>query len=321
MTEPSRSQPTPRVLLVATVRDEGPFLLEWIAYHRLIGFTDLILCSNDCADDSPALLDRLAARGLIRHLRCTPPPGAAAQLFAYQAAERAIAGAWPEAVMVLDADEFLLVHVGDHSVGALLAAVPEATSIAINWRIFGSGGARAFAPEPVTSRFRRAAPRDHGVNWSFKTLCRTPDAYHCPLLPHGPGHAKQARAPALRAVDGAGRPLPPAFARAEAFLQSAPGTVRWDLAQVNHYNTRAWEDYCVKHWRGGGLGPERWDRAANWAIFDRNEEADEALLAYHPDLPDAMAALRADPETRAAEARCVAAYRAHIARLAEAEAA
>ena len=38
------------------MRDEGPYLLEWVAYHRLIGFTDIVVCSNDCVDGSPAHL-------------------------------------------------------------------------------------------------------------------------------------------------------------------------------------------------------------------------------------------------------------------------
>jgi hypothetical protein len=57
-----------RILLVATMRDEGPFILEWVAYHLATGFTDVVICSNGCIDESPALLDRLQELGLITHL-------------------------------------------------------------------------------------------------------------------------------------------------------------------------------------------------------------------------------------------------------------
>jgi hypothetical protein len=57
------------ITLVATMRNEGPFLLEWVAYHRLIGFNDVLICTNDCVDGSPELLDALQNHGLLRHLR------------------------------------------------------------------------------------------------------------------------------------------------------------------------------------------------------------------------------------------------------------
>jgi len=305
-----------RIALVATMRNEGPFILEWLAYHRAIGFTEVIVCTNDCVDGSPDLLDALAARGIVRHLRCTPAPDEKAQLFAYRHVETVLAGDWPDVLMVLDADEFLNVHVGGGLVTDLLGAVPDATAFLINWRIFGASGHDRWSPAPVLERFTRAAERDHGVNWSFKTLFRRPDAYHCPLLPHGPGYAKAETLAALRPVDGAGAALPERYACAETFLQSEAGQVSWSLAQVNHYNTRSWEDYLAKHDRGGGLGPERWARDENWAIFNRNEEEDLSIQRHLPAVRAAVADLLADDAVAAAYRQCCTLYGDHVARLA-----
>ena len=57
-----------RSLAILTVRNEGAFLLEWLAHHRLTGFTDFLVLSNDCTDGTAAMLDRLAAMGLLTHL-------------------------------------------------------------------------------------------------------------------------------------------------------------------------------------------------------------------------------------------------------------
>src|SRR3546814_12243625 len=84
------------------------------------------------------------------------------------------------------------------------------------------------------------------------------------------------------AVDGAGAPLPVTYARSEVFLQTEPGKVSWELAQVNHYNTRSWQDYIAKHDRGGGLGPERWNRDENWRAFNRKEEDDWSIKSHLP---------------------------------------
>ena len=39
-----------RITAVTCVKNEGPFLLEWIAFHRIIGVTDFLFYSNDCSD-------------------------------------------------------------------------------------------------------------------------------------------------------------------------------------------------------------------------------------------------------------------------------
>ena len=45
-----------RITAVTCVKNEGPFLLEWIAFNRLIGVTDFLFYSNDCTDGSTRLV-------------------------------------------------------------------------------------------------------------------------------------------------------------------------------------------------------------------------------------------------------------------------
>ena len=62
-----------RVLAILCVRNEGAFLLEWLAHHRAVGFTDVLVLSNDCQDGSDRMLDRLVEMGLLAHERNLPP--------------------------------------------------------------------------------------------------------------------------------------------------------------------------------------------------------------------------------------------------------
>ena len=48
-----------KITAVTTQKNEGAFLLKWIAYHRLIGFTDIVILSNDCEDGSDEMLYHL----------------------------------------------------------------------------------------------------------------------------------------------------------------------------------------------------------------------------------------------------------------------
>ena len=216
-----------------------PVRLEWLAYHRSIGFTDAVVTTNDCLDRSPELLERLQELELLMHLPIKAGPDEKPQMVAYLAAEDRSAIRDADWAMVLDADEFLNIHVGDGSVGALLDAAPEATAFVLNWRVYGSAGWRTWEPGFVCERFPRTACAGDAANLSFKTLASRLDAYACPLTPHGPAYADESRLEELHYVNGAGAPLSTKYATTRTFLQSEPSEVSWALAQVNPYNTRS----------------------------------------------------------------------------------
>ncbi len=57
-----------RILCTTVMRNEAPFILEWLAYHRLIGVSDFLIYSNDCDDGTDVMLDHLQSMGLVTHL-------------------------------------------------------------------------------------------------------------------------------------------------------------------------------------------------------------------------------------------------------------
>mgnify|MGYP002652033994 CR=1 FL=1 len=46
-------------VLVTSMRDEGPYALEFVAHHRAVGFDRIFIASNDCRDGTDLLLDAL----------------------------------------------------------------------------------------------------------------------------------------------------------------------------------------------------------------------------------------------------------------------
>jgi hypothetical protein len=61
-----------RVTVVASMRNEGPFIVEWVTWYRMLGFTNIVVVTNNCTDHSPELLDALGG-GALDHspaLRC-----------------------------------------------------------------------------------------------------------------------------------------------------------------------------------------------------------------------------------------------------------
>ena len=57
-----------RILAVTTLRNEAPFIVEWVAHMRAIGVTDLLVYTNDCDDGTDALLAVLANHGILHHI-------------------------------------------------------------------------------------------------------------------------------------------------------------------------------------------------------------------------------------------------------------
>ena len=62
-----------RATAILTVKNEGAFLLEWLAHHRACGFTHVLAFSNACSDGTDAMLDRLAQLGGLTHVRNDGP--------------------------------------------------------------------------------------------------------------------------------------------------------------------------------------------------------------------------------------------------------
>ena len=56
------------ITAVTRQKNEAAFLLEWIAHHKIIGFSDIVILSNDCEYGSDEMLDNLSKAGEIIHL-------------------------------------------------------------------------------------------------------------------------------------------------------------------------------------------------------------------------------------------------------------
>ena len=55
--------PRPKFLLVTTMKNEGPYILEW-TYHIAIGIDHFMIVTNDCTDGTNEILGK--KRDLLR---------------------------------------------------------------------------------------------------------------------------------------------------------------------------------------------------------------------------------------------------------------
>jgi hypothetical protein len=284
-----------RILAVTTLRNEGAFLIEWLAHHRSIGVTDFLVFSNDCDDGTDVMLDRLQAMGWLTHQRNPGPHPQGPQWSALRMADTHPLRAAADWIIVLDIDEFLNIHVADRTIPALLAALPGADAVALCWRMFGNAGVVDITDTPVTAQFTRAAPRVLHWPWraqQIKTLFANHGAY-ARLGVHRPRAPDRARLPGLVWHDGAGRRLPPALHTGRSFL--TPGQDHYAFAQINHYALGSMQGYLVKCDRGRANRAAGAFDMAYWV--DRNfcDQEDTSIAPLRDAAAPLRAALHADP--------------------------
>ncbi|MEM9852760.1 MAG: glycosyltransferase family 2 protein, partial [Pseudomonadota bacterium] len=81
-----RPAPGPRVHIVSTLKNEAPYLLEWVAHYQRLGAAGFTLFSNDCTDGTNLILNRLETLGVVNHYDNPIGPGMDPQRRAYSRA-------------------------------------------------------------------------------------------------------------------------------------------------------------------------------------------------------------------------------------------
>ena len=173
---PAFIEPRPssaRLTVVTAMKNEGPFILDWVAHNRAIGVDHILVYTNDCDDGTAELLDGLRDAGVTRRDNPYRETGKVPQYAAFRAAENETIVQDADWLLTLDVDEYLNIHAGEGRLDDLFAAMPEAHVVSIPWRMFGNADHHMFQDTPVSERFTRCAP-EYAPRplqaWAFKTL-------------------------------------------------------------------------------------------------------------------------------------------------------
>ena len=271
-------------VIVGCMKNEAPYILEWVAYHRAIGVDNFLIYTNGCEDGTSEILDRLQDLGILQHRNNDDWQGNSPQQYALDQSlnEPVIKNAgW---IIHIDVDEFINVRCGNGTLDDFFDVVPDATNIAMTWRLFGHNGVTKLKDDFVIDQFDTCAPKycpkPHTV-WGFKTMFRNIGAYG-KISCHRPNKLAEDFEDRVKWVNGSGVDM-----TEEAIKngwRNSKKSIGYDLLQLNHYALRSAESFLIKRQRGRALHVDRSIGLNYWIRMDWSDFKDITIKRNVPRL-------------------------------------
>ena len=224
-----RMQPEYYLAVCAIAKNEGPYFVEWIEWHRRQGVEKFYIYDNESTDGTKELLEPFVRSGLVEYRYW---PGRQRQLPAYDdCLERhRLSARW---IAFIDLDEFI-VPVKDGSIPEFLRRFEGVPVVEINWLIYGSGGGRTKTSGTVMQRFKRHSVPSHYLNRHVKSIVDPRRVYGmigCHEAARISGHAADSHGERIR----------------KNFRDREP---QQDVIRINHYAVKSYEEFLGKQARG-----------------------------------------------------------------------
>ena len=224
-----------RFAVTAMARNEAPYLLEWIAYHKILGFGQITIYDNCSNDASARILHALSKAGVINAVHWKDRHRKQAR--SYEQAARRLRP-FVEWCLYTDMDEFLVLEPGLR-LDDIVPSEADVVAVLFCWRMFSSSSRRNRSTRLVMEQFTKASPKDSHV---VKSLVRIGALRR--MTVHMPKVGDRERM-----VDAGGRTVQ--GIRSNSIAHPSPGRAR-----LNHYKNRSWEEFQCKRARGIGSARE-----------------------------------------------------------------
>ena len=252
------------VAVVAIIKNEGPYLAEWLDYHERAGIDHFFLYDNDSTDDTRQVLHPYVERGYVTYI---PRPGTCQQLLAYGQALRD----WRyicRYLAFIDADEYIFPVSGGSIpdiVHQLLDNQPHAGGLVINWRMFGTSGYQdASEYEGILNSFLHRAKDDFISHYTVKSIVNPRLAVYF----ENPHYALYY--PGDYAIDETGKCVQRYF----------DDTNPCQYLVLNHYATKSRNEWLNRHSQPAADDARPVNDEEIFRNNDRNEVFDNAIVRY-----------------------------------------
>lgn len=246
----------PHTLAIAAImKDEGPYLKEWLDFHIAVGVDKFYLYDNGSTDNSARVLAPYIRRGIVDLI---PFSGKSRQNDAYIDALARFRDQTKWLVR-LDLDEFV-VPVRHDSIPQILDTLPRgAAQLILTWVCYGSAGHEKKPRGLVIENFKYHEVHHHGI----KSIVN-------PRLVVRQSNPHQADVAGFT-VDENGRHL--------GRVHQSTNPPSCNIIRCNHYITKSHEEFIARCRKGSGSGGRAYanDKAKRFAEMDTNDVYDPVM--------------------------------------------
>lgn len=314
MPSPEHKLDNPEVTIITCMKNEGPFILEWIAFHKSIGIHNFVIFTNHCTDGTDLLLDRLDEMGIVTHL---PNPAVMMEKTYFQPIAFKYGLTMPvvrrsDYIISMDVDEFINIRAGQGHFTDLLKAAGPFHALSMSELNFSSGGHETYEDCWLTESFtshETPTPGRWKARRGVKTILNGLTAFerpanHRPII--RPGTQDQ-----LIWKDGSGRPMDAEFV-GDQDHKSHDSRGTYDLVALNHHALRSVDSYLIKMDRGDVVAAWRKVNQKYYRVRSRDGHEEGWINHQLPAARETHAELMQDAELARLHDLCVARHKARL---------
>ena len=245
--------------ITAIMKNEGPYLKEWLDYHILVGVDKFYLYDNDSTDNTKEILKPYIERGIVDY---TYWPGKVQQINSYidSLNKHSFETRW---MAIIDLDEFI-VPVEHDTVPEYLDTLPKHfAELVIGWEQYGSSGHIHKPDGLLIENYKHHALKSWGVKSIVnpRLVCEV----HNPHIHDIAGFI----------IDENGKKL-------GRIIQTEDRNITTHKIRVNHYVTKSFDEYIARMNQGSAtkqLSTE-YRSVEKFKWYDRNEVYDDIMDKY-----------------------------------------
>ncbi len=224
------------IAIGAIFKNEFPYILEWIAYHQVLGIKDFYIVDNISNDGSSELLCEMHKKGIITRIEHANVDGVKPQLPAYKKIIESLHKSC-DFIAFIDADEFLRpvdLNIGLSDLMSVFNQDESVGAVAINWALYGSSN--CIVPDYnslVIERFEKRGNIDFSANRHYKTILRVSAISDVGNNPHYFNIKDE-----YKYVQTNSKEI--------GLLTGLSEDITWDKCRINHYVIKSKAEFFVK---------------------------------------------------------------------------
>ncbi len=242
--------------ICAIMKNEGPYLIEWLEFHKLVGVERFYLYNNNSTDNTLALVSPYIDKQIVVFHDWPLKRGQQIKAYIHCLEQYKTESEW---IAFIDLDEFLFPTEKDN-LQEILAEFIDYPAVGVNWLNFGPSGHEKKPEGLQIENYIRRSKASYEGNRHIKSIVRPEKVIAPPLNPHEFSY-----------IDGL-LAVTENFQEINGFMSETHSV---EKLRINHYTTRSKEESRKKMMRGRPTTKKKrlWSHfETRHKIFDRVED-------------------------------------------------